>query len=143
MVPRIVYYQLVTMRNQRPLQLGTISNGHGNDTAGRARGQQDENKPNHDLQKNNKTIIDVATQFLFLVLLVVHGIIILISEHIEPKKTNVEEYQYIPYTIQIYVPFFCYIMVYTIMLTRNEAMRKTLWKKLETTICQNKVGIAE
>ena len=143
MVPRIVYYQLVTMRNQRPLQLGTITNGHENNTAGRARGQQDENKSNHDLQKNNKTIIDVATQFLFLVLLVVHGIIILISEYVEPKKTNVDEYQYIPYTIQIYGPFFCYVTVYTIMLTRNEAMRKSLWKKLKICICNNQVGIAE
>ena len=143
MVPRILYYQLVTMRNQRPLQLGTIKTVHETIESGRTRRQQDGYKSNNSHQNNNKTIIDVATQFLFLVLLVVHGIIILISEHIEPKKTNVEEYQYIPYTIQIYGPFFCYIMVYTIMLTRNEAMRKTLWKKLKTSICKNKVGIAE
>ena len=143
LVPRILYYQVVTLSHQRPLQLGTINNEYENNDPEETRRRQNENKLNKYHQNSNKTIIDIATQAFFLALLVIYGVIILVSENVEPNKINIDLHQYIPYTIQIYGPFFAYITVYTIMFTRNEAMRKTLGKKLMICPRKPKVGIEE
>ena len=93
--------------------------------------------------QNNKNILDMASQVTLLILLVTNGIIILVSETVEPKKINLKEYLYIPFFNQIYGPFLGYIMLFTILLTRNEAMRTTLLRKLHINTEKNQIQIDE
>ena len=143
LIPRILYYQLVTLKHQQPLKLGILNNEPDNRQIEVLRRRGDETWSNKINQNSNKTIIDIATQVIFLMYFVVTGIIISISEHVEPRKMNLDEYQYIPLTIQTYGPFFAYVIVFTILFTRNEAMRKSLWKKLKICSRKNQIGIED
>ena len=143
LIPRILYYQLVTLKHQQPLKLGILNNEPDNRQIEVLRRRGDDTWSNKINQNSNKTIIDIATQVIFLMYFVVTGIIISISEHVEPRKMNLDEYQYIPLTIQTYGPFFAYVIVFTILFTRNEAMRKSLWKKLKICSRKNQIGIED
>ena len=141
LMPRVLYYQLVNMKHQKPLQLGTIS------IEDRERRRNNESKSQGNMsksikdQQNNKNILDMASQVTLLLLLVTNGVIILISETVELKKINLKEYRYIPFFNQIYGPFLGYIMLFTILLTRNEAMRTTLMRKMHIKTNKNQIPI--
>ena len=143
LMPRVLYYQLVTMKDQQPHQLGTIDNEReNNQSIAEPRPQQNGTKPLKDHQ-NNKNILDMASQVTLLILLATNGVIILISENVEPKKINWEEFIYIPLFNQIYGPFLGYIMLFTILLTRNEMMRRSLWRKIKINSKNNPIRVEE
>ena len=143
LMPRVLYYQLVNLKHQKPLQLGTINiDDRQRSCHNESRSQEHTTKSIKDHQ-NNKNILDMASQVTLLILLVTNGIIILVSETIEPKKINLKEYLYIPFFNQIYGPFLGYIMLFTILLTRNETMRTTLLRKLHINTEKNQIQIDE
>ena len=142
LVPRVLYYQLVTVRNQQPIQLGTLENEGSNDDSD---GSRPSRKGTNTLKSlnSNRTILDMATQLTFLISLGVIGVAVLNSEIVEPRKMNLDEYKYIPFTILIYGPFTGYLAIHTILFTRNVAMRQRLWRKMKINFKNNQVGIEE
>ena len=142
LVPRVLYYQLVTVRNQQPLQLGTLENEGSNNNSDGAKSTRKRMNTLKSLN-NNATILDMATQITFLVSLCLIAIAIINSEHVEPRKMNLDEYKYIPFTIQIYGPFLGFLAIHTILFTRNVAMRQRIWRKVKINFRNNQVGIEE
>ena len=142
MVPRVLYYQLKTVRDQQPLQLGTLENEGSNHNSDGPRSTRKRINTLKNLN-NNATILDMATQITFLVSLSIIAVAIINSEHLEPRMLNLDEYKYVPFTIQIYGPFFGFLAIHTILFTRNVAMRQRLWRKIRINCKNNQVGIEE
>ena len=142
MVPRVLYYQLKTVRDQQPLQLGTLENEGSNNNSDGPRSTRKRINTLKNLN-NNATILDMATQITFLVSLCIIAVAIINSEHLEPRMMNLDEYKYIPFTIQIYGPFVGFLAIHTILFTRNVAMRQRLWRKIRVNCKNNQVGIEE
>ena len=142
MIPRILYYQLVTMRNEQPLQLGVLNNENSANVNESQRSSRSTNATIKSLN-NNKTILDVATQVILLICFVILGVVIMISHEVEPKKYNLDTHKYIPIAVQIYVPVFAYLANYTLLFLQNAAMRQTIWRKIKIDCKNNQVRIEE
>ena len=142
LVPRVLYYQLKTVRDQQPLQLGTLENEGSNQNSDGPRSTRKRINTLKNLN-NNATILDMATQITFLVSLSIIAVAIINSEHLEPRMLNLDEYKYIPFTIQIYGPFVGFLAIHTILFTRNVVMRQRLWRKVRINCKNNQVGIEE
>ena len=144
MIPRILYYQLVTLRNEQPLQLGTLENNECSNNA-----SSDAQRPSNRTKKtikslnNSKTILDMVTQTTFLLCLFAIGVMVRISDEVEPKHYNLDKHKYIPISVQIYLPFFGFVAIHTVLFTRNQAMRQNIWSKLKINFRTNQVGIVE
>ena len=139
MTPRIWYYQLVTERTEQPLQLGTIDNNSTN-------GDSDSQRPTRRSVKsfnNSKTILDMVTHIVFLLVCIALGLAIKITDVVEPKNYNLEKYRFIPHIIQIYTPCLAYIAMHSILFTRNAKMRQGILKKIKSHCKRNQIGIEE
>ena len=140
MTPRIMYYQYSTVKEEQPIQLGTIKNDNGISFS-------DGQKPSETTKKairshnTNKTILDMITQLTFLLCILFIGIAIRISDDVEPKSYNLKRYKYIPLTIQIIGPFIGYITLHTILFRRNTLMRQTIWRKIKSQFGRKQVQI--
>jgi hypothetical protein len=141
-IPRILYYQLVTMRQEQPLQLGVLNSEGSSNTAESQRPSRRTQKTIRSLN-NSKTIMDVATQIMFLVFVVILGVFVTISEKVEPKKYNLDTHKYIPLSVQIYCPVFAYIAIHAVLFIQNAAMRQTIWRKIKINCKNDHVGIEE
>ena len=142
LIPRIVYYQLVTVRYQKPLQLGILDNEVHKEIANIQQTSQ-KKKTNVESLNKNRTIFDLFTQITFIVSFIIIGVTIKISEGVEPEMYNLPEYKYIPLTIQLYGPIMGYIAVHVMLFTRNGTMRQFLWRKLPLIFRRHRIGRIE
>ena len=86
---------------------------------------------------NNKTIFDIVSQITVLVCLVGLGIVVGIADSVEPSNFNLEEYHWLPFSLLLYGPVIGWISVFTIMFTRNAAMREGIWRTIKHTFKRN------
>ena len=139
---RIAYYQLINASNEKPHQLGIMGVEAQNEVIHSPNTSRKHLSETESMTKN-KTIFDLLTQITSIFAFAIIGITIIISEGVEPKKFNLPEYKYIPFTMQLYGPVIGYIAVHIILFTRNGAMRDRIWRKI-TSICRkNMIGISE
>ena len=141
MIPRILYYQLVTMRHEQPLQLGILNRESTPSVAESHIRPSSRTKSTIKGLNNSKTILDVATQILFLICVVTLGVLIIISHEVEPKKYNLDDHKYIPITVQIFLPVFTYLALHALLFIQNAAMRQTIWRKVQIN-CKNNTRYA-
>lgn len=139
LIPRIVYYQIVTVGYQKPLPLGIMDNEAHNEIANIQQNSQ-KKKNNIESLNKNRTIFDLLTQVTFIVSFIIIGATIMISEGVESQKYNLPEYKYIPLTIQLYGPIMGYIAVHIMLFTRNGTMRQFLWRKLGLSFRRHRIG---
>jgi len=140
MIPRIMYYQYTTERNEKPIELGTIEDDNTISISDSQRPSLKTKKASTSLNKN-KTILDMITQITFLLGIIIIGITIRISDEVEPKNYNLKRYKYIPLTIQIIGPFILYIALHTILFRRNTLMRQTIWRRIKSQFGRKQVQI--
>ena len=140
MIPRIMYYQFLTERNEQPIELGKIEDENTISVSESQRTSQKTKKAISSVNKN-KTILDMITQITFLLGIVIIGIAIKISDEVEPKNYNLKRYKYIPLTIQIIGPFIGYIALHTILFRRNTLMRQTIWRRIKSPFGRKQVQL--
>lgn len=140
MTTRIMYYQYSTVRNEQPIQLGTIENDNTISVTNSQRPSQN-TKKGFTSSNKNKTILDMITQITFLLCLVIIGITVRISDEVEPKNYNLKKYKYIPLTIHFFGPVFGYIAFYAILFRRNTLMRQTIWRRIKSQVGRKQVQI--
>ena len=141
-VPRIVYYQLVTVRTERPLRLGIIDNERMNNVEDVERSTCKAPRTTKTLN-SSQTLLDILTQITFLLCLVAVAVAIRYGEEVEPKSYNMEKYRNIALMVQIYLPCVGFTALHTVLFARNAAMRQRIWKKIKVIFKRNQVGIEE
>ena len=129
MIPRIAYYQFITNKKEQTIQLGTINSRDRLDVlnnqvcpSGRI--------PIPTVLNKNKHIIDMVTYTAVLVTLCIVGILIGMSDSVEPKHFNLEKNHWIPLSMQLYGPAIGGIAILTVLMAMTTTDRKGIWRQI-------------
>ena len=129
MIPRIFYYQVKTHKKERPIQLGTNNSDcldkiHANQSF---RGRKTQMIR---ISSNNKPILDLVTHIAVFTALLSFGIVIIIADNIEPKQLNLEKYNWIPLTIQMFGPLIGAVAIVILLLNMHDTVRRVIFGKM-------------
>ena len=139
LIPRILYYQLITDRNEQPLELGTVNNESTNHIS-------DVQIPSVNRKKaiisgnQNKIVFGIVPQIFVFLSFVGIGILIRIADSVEPTNFNLEEYHWISDSLIIYAPSTGCIALLAVIFTGN-SIREFIWRKIKFTFGRNQVGV--
>jgi hypothetical protein len=139
MLPKFIHHELTTRRKQRPIRLGTLQPGNG------------ENIPNvgvpsvnnqNDLgfRNKNKTLFGLFTQLIILIFLLALGFVIRSAGRVEPRLINTDEYNWGPLVMLLYGPVAASTWTIIVVIGKNFRLREGAWRKIQRTFRRNQIS---
>ena len=142
MLPKFLYHELTTLRKQRPIRIGTLQPGNGENIPN-AGVPTANNQNKFGFHAKNKTLFGLFTQLILLIFLLSICFVIRGFGRVEPRLINTEKYNWGPLVMLLYGPVAAFTSTIIVVFGKNSRLWERAWQKIQRTFKRNKIGVQE